>query len=200
MVASIQPQFNLTWLTFFIITATGFGILCWLVQSSPRFNLVEQQIQERLIHQQNHWWWRSIAVVFDPKTIVGWDFLLAAYLLVHGRVERAVYVLAMLATVDAFGILIKHMIKRQRPITFNQLTQTYSFPSGHTLGTTMMALMMSQLFSQPVMISLVWIAWGLVIICRLTLRAHYPADVGGAVLLAVSWWIGGDLIYLLIMR
>lgn len=200
VVAIIQPQINFTWLTLLAITTILFVILCWLIHASTRFSKYEERLQQRLLRQQNHWWWHVIAAVFDPKTIVAWDFLLAGYLFIIGKPARAVYVLAMLATVDAFGILVKHVLKRRRPTTFYKDTPTYSFPSGHTLGTTMMALMISMLFPQSLIIGLMFIAWLLVIICRLTLRAHYPADVVGAVLLAVSWWIGGELIYTLIMR
>ena len=129
-----------------------------------------------------------------------WDFLLAGLLMVQGRWLRAIYVLAMLASVDAFGIWVKHHLKRQRPATFGQATPTYSFPSGHTLGTTMMALMIGMLFPHLLIRSLVLLGWLLVIGCRLTLHAHYPSDVFGAIVLAYGWWIGGELLYILITR
>lgn len=177
-----------------------FGVLCWLVKNSARFSKFEERLQRRLLRPQSNWWWQLIAFLFDPKLMVLWDFILAAVLLLTGRWSRAVYVLATLGTVDAFGIFVKHHVKRQRPGEFMKDTTTYSFPSGHTLGTTMMALMITMLFASPWLHVLILVAWILVIACRLTLRAHYPADVLGAVLLADAWWIAAEYGYILLMR
>lgn len=199
MVAIIHPEINFIWGTLFICLTVLFSVLCWLVKDSTQFVQFEERLQTRFIHQQNHWWWQLIAIVFDPKTVVLWDFILAFFLLWMGRWPRAIFVLGALGTVDAFGIAIKHYIKRQRPEAAVQRA-TYSFPSGHTLGTTMMMLMITTLFTSPWIIGGAVVAWLLVIICRLTLQAHYPADVLGAVILAVVWWIGAEFLYLLIMR
>lgn len=196
----MHPQLTIGWLLQLLMTGLIFGSLCWGIRYSPQFSLVEERLQHRIIRQQNNWWWQLVATVFDPKTLVMWDFLLAGLLVVQGRSLRAMYVLVMLASVDAFGIWIKHHLKRQRPATFGKSTPTYSFPSGHTLGTTMMTLMIGMLFPNLLIRSLVLLGWLLVIGCRLTLHAHYPSDVLGAVVLAYGWWIGGELLYILITR
>lgn len=199
MVAIIQPKFNFWWGTQLLVAAIIFASLCWLVSRSRRFNEYETRLQQRLIRQQSNWWWHVIAVVFDPKTMVFWNFCLAGVLLFIGRWPRAIFVLACLGTVDAFGILVKHQIRRSRPADFVKATTTYSFPSGHTLGTTMMALIMTMLFPGWWQ-WLILLCWLLVIYCRLTLRAHYPADIVAAIALAYSWWIGAEWIYNLLMR
>ena len=63
-----------------------------------------------------------------------------------------------------------------------------------------MALMIQMLFTNFWVGGAVFIVWLLVIGSRLTLRAHYPSDIIGAILLAYGWWIGAELLYLLIMR
>lgn len=146
------------------------------------------------------WWWQAVALLFDPKLMVVWDLVLAAFLLMAGRLYRACWVLVSLGSLDAFGILIKHLVRRQRPSTEAHQRPHYSFPSGHTLGATMMALMMGLLFSSPLVHWLVFLLWLLIITSRLTLRAHYPTDVLGAILLAYGWFIGTELLYILIMR
>ncbi|WP_251548184.1 phosphatase PAP2 family protein [Limosilactobacillus caecicola] len=198
--ANIHPELNWFWATVWLIVSLLFVALCGLIKTSARFNTLDQRWQQRLFAQSDHWWWQAIAAVFDPKTLVVWDFALAGLLLCLGRPARAIYVLAALGTLDAFGIWVKHHVKRTRPTTFAKGTTTYSFPSGHTLGTTMLALMMTMLFANPFLNGLALLLWLLVIICRLRLQAHYPADVCGAVLLAISWWIGTEWLFLLIMR
>lgn len=196
----IQPQINWLWGWRLIITAGTFFILCWLVSHSQRFNEFEIEVQHHLRHQQTNWWWHFIARVFDPKLIVIWDFCLAGYLLLIDLPTRAVFVIATLGTVDAFGILVKHLVKRGRPDDFGQEQTTYSFPSGHTLGTTMMVLMINMVINIWWLNLLLIVIWLMVVYCRLTLRAHYPADVVGALLLAYSWLISAEWLYILIMR
>ena len=63
-----------------------------------------------------------------------------------------------------------------------------------------MALMFQMLFINHWGHIVILLIWLLVIVSRLTLHAHYPSDVIGALLLAYVWWIGAELLYLLIMR
>lgn len=64
----------------------------------------------------------------------------------------------------------------------------YSFPSGHVLSATIMSLMLWQIFGHIMGISLLItliIVWGLVVVSRLNMCAHYPSDVLGATTLAL---------------
>lgn len=200
MVAIIHPQFNGWWLGQLVVSGLLFVLLSILITCSPWLTAHEETMQEKWLHPSRHWSWQIIARVFDPKVVVIWDFLLAGWLLIQGRSPRAIFVLATLGTVDAFGIVVKHTLRRVRPTTFAQDTVSYSFPSGHTLGITIMALMIQMLFTNFWVGGAVFIVWLLVIGSRLTLRAHYPSDIIGAILLAYGWWIGAELLYLLIMR
>jgi membrane-associated phospholipid phosphatase len=68
------------------------------------------------------------------------------------------------------------------------MEEGYSFPSGHVLGATTMGLILLQLFAKDLglaFIITVIAVWIMVIISRLSLKAHYPSDIIGATSLAI---------------
>lgn len=197
--AIIQPELSAAWFFQLMIAGGLFVGLAGLVKYSPATTAFEQTWQKKIAINHDHWWWRIIACVFDPKALVVWDFILSGVLLFKGNIARAIWALLTLASCDLFGILVKHYVKRKRPDHRKQRA-SYSFPSGHTLGTTLM-LLMGQMFWHSAWAILIYVLiWGLVVYCRLTLCAHYLTDVLAAVSLAYAWWIASEMIYILIMR
>ena len=89
---------------------------------------------------------------------------------------------------DISGIILKRLIRRKRPILHSDMEEGYSFPSGHVLGATTMGLILLQLFAKDLglaFIITVIAVWIMVIISRLSLKAHYPSDIIGATSLAI---------------
>lgn len=83
---------------------------------------------------------------------------------------------------------MKKLIRRRRPIMHSDMENGYSFPSGHVLGATTMGLILLQLFAKEfglIFIIGIIALWVMVIISRLSLKAHYPSDIVGATSLAV---------------
>ena len=79
-------------------------------------------------------------------------------------------------------------MRRKRPILHSDLEEGYSFPSGHVLGSTVMALIIWRLFAGRLGNRLLWILlaiWLMVVISRISLKAHFPSDIIGATSLAV---------------
>lgn len=163
-------------------------LLIFNIKTSRRFNLYDHWLHNRLVRQRDGFRWQFIAFINDPKLMVVWAIFLASALIDQNKYFTALWVLGTLGFTDLIGIIMKKSIKRKRPIMASDLDEGYSFPSGHVLGATTMCLILIQLFGQklgPAFVLILIALWVMVIISRLSLKAHYPSDVIGATSLAI---------------
>ncbi|RHX81051.1 phosphatase PAP2 family protein [Lactobacillus helveticus] len=163
-------------------------LLIFNIKTSRRFNLFDHWLHHQLVKKNDGYKWQVIAFINDPKLMVVWDVLLAGLLLNEERNLTAIWVLGTLGFADASGIVMKKLIRRRRPIMHSDMENGYSFPSGHVLGATTMGLILLQLFAKEFgLIFIIGIValWVMVIISRLSLKAHYPSDIVGATSLAI---------------
>ncbi|WEB60866.1 phosphatase PAP2 family protein [Lactobacillus crispatus] len=166
-------------------------ILLWLIfniKNSRRFNLFDHWLHHQLVKRHDGYSWQVIAFINDPKLMVVWDVLLAGLLLNEERNLTALWVLGTLGFADISGIILKKLIRRQRPLMHSDKEDGSSFPSGHVLGATTMGLIVLQLFAKDLgtgFVIVVVALWAMVIFSRLSLKAHYPSDVLGATSLAI---------------
>lgn len=163
-------------------------LLIFNIKTSRRFNLYDHWLHHQLVKKHDGYKWQVIAFINDPKLMVVWDVLLAGLLLNEERNLTAIWVLGTLGFADASGIVMKKLIRRRRPIMHSNMENGYSFPSGHVLGATTMGLILLQLFAKEFgLIFIIGIValWAMVIISRLSLKAHYPSDIVGATSLAI---------------
>ncbi len=133
--------------------------------------------------------------------MVVWAVLLASELIDQGHPVTALWVLATLGFTDLAGIILKKLVRRRRPILHSDLEEGYSFPSGHVLGATTMALILVQLFGKQLgpWFGIVLVAlWLMVVVSRLSLKAHYPSDIIGATSLAICCFSISQQIFLAI--
>lgn len=175
---------------YFVLLLSA-AILLWLIfniKNSRRFNLFDHWLHHQLVKRHDGYSWQVIAFINDPKLMVVWDVLLAGLLLNEERNLTALWVLGTLGFADISGIILKKLIRRQRPLMHSDKEDGYSFPSGHVLGATTMGLIVLQLFAKDLGIGFVIVVvalWAMVIFSRLSLKAHYPSDVLGATSLAI---------------
>ncbi|MBW7987878.1 phosphatase PAP2 family protein [Lactobacillus helveticus] len=163
-------------------------LLIFNIKTSRRFNLFDHWLHHQLVKKHDGYKWQVIAFINDPKLMAVWDVLLAGLLLNEERNLTAIWVLGTLGFADASGIVMKKLIRRRRPIMHSDMENGYSFPSGHVLGATTMGLILLQLFAKEFgLIFIIGIValWVMVIISRLSLKAHYPSDIVGATSLAI---------------
>jgi undecaprenyl-diphosphatase len=95
------------------------------------------------------------------------------------------------------NLLMKSVFRRSRPVFEHPLVDiaTYSFPSGHTVGTTLFygvlaAYLMGRSASvgkRAAILGAATMMVALVGISRDYLGAHYPSDVAGAILEGLAW-------------
>ncbi len=175
---------------YFVLLLSA-AILLWLIfniKNSRRFNLFDHWLHHQLVKRHDGYSWQVIAFINDPKLMVVWDVLLAGLLLNEERNLTALWVLGTLGFADISGIILKKLIRRQRPLMHSDKEDGYSFPSGHVLGATTMGLIVLQLFAKDLgtgFVIVVVALWAMVIFSRLSLKAHYPSDVLGATSLAI---------------
>ena len=175
---------------YFVLLLSA-AILLWLIfniKNSRCFNLFDHWLHHQLVKRHDGYSWQVIAFINDPKLMVVWDVLLAGLLLNEERNLTALWVLGTLGFADISGIILKKLIRRQRPLMHSDKEDGYSFPSGHVLGATTMGLIVLQLFAKDLgtgFVIVVVALWAMVIFSRLSLKAHYPSDVLGATSLAI---------------
>ena len=171
-----------------LLSALILILLIFNVRNSRRFNLFDHWLHHKLIRMRDGIGWQIIAFINDPKLLVVLDVFLASFLISNNENLLAFWALFTLGFTDLIGIFLKKWMRRKRPILHSDLEDGYSFPSGHVLGSTVMALIIWHLFAGQLGNSLLWvllIIWLMVVISRISLKAHFPSDIIGATSLAV---------------
>ena len=104
---------------------------------------------------------------------------------------------ASLAGAALLNLLAKQAIARPRPLFHDPsvVTTTYSFPSGHTMGTTAVYAALAIIVARRTRYAPFVIAGSaamivLIALSRIYLGAHYVSDVVGGVLLGLAWVLG----------
>ena len=126
--------------------------------------------------------------------------LVAVAALVRGR-ERPSDVargIGCVATGAALGELLKTMLERLRPRALPITSGANSFPSGHIMNTTLVALAAWLLVRRSraprwirgLAATLALASVGVQIVARVGRGSHWVTDVPGSVLLAVAWTLG----------
>lgn len=183
----------LTWLVIAIMAAIGLVLLCtYVMKSSPaRWDLyfTQHAAGSPVI-------WQTIARLSDPLLMVLYAFILAGILRCQGCFQSAIWVLGTLGITDGVGIWLKRLVRRSRPAA---VRAHYSFPSGHVLGATVMALLLLSLYRTLWLRLLVIIIWLLIATSRLFLKAHYLSDILGAICLAICVFSLSRIMILLLL-
>lgn len=97
---------------------------------------------------------------------------------------------------DALAWGVKQLIHRPRPLMAVIPENGFSFPSGHVFSAVLLALILGRLIKHQVLprlvkdslVGMLMIGVVLIMVARIGLRAHFPTDTLGSVLLAFAWW------------
>lgn len=135
--------------------------------------------------------------------VVPADVLLVLVLLARRRWRRAAFAAVATAGSGLLNVAAKHLFARVRPELWDPIApeSTYSFPSGHAMGSMTLALVLVML-AWPTrarwrVVAVMVVFVPLVGVSRVYLGVHYPSDIlaGWA---AASIWVVGS--WLLLMR
>ncbi|MEX0748577.1 MAG: phosphatase PAP2 family protein [Candidatus Saccharimonadales bacterium] len=191
-------------LVIFTVLAIGFAQLLEEVHEGDTMYLdkiVLQQIGQSITDSWNRFY--SIATRFGGTPFITLATIVLLYVLLWQRwYYRAVFMVVNVVGAGVATTAIKLLVGRERPSLWERIVEetSYSFPSGHAVGS--MALAIS-------LVVICWPTrwrWSVVIFStlyvliigysRLYLGVHYPTDVIGGWLLALAWAMtSGSLLY-----
>lgn len=144
----------------------------------------------------------AVTFIGQPIIVIG-----IACVLIVGSWLKGFHKIAYagIGTLIAFGgnTTIKHIVHRSRPDTIyveNMRIHSYSFPSGHTFGSTVVYGLLAYLVLRHLPQPWNYITFGLLItliilvgISRVFLGAHFPSDV-------IAGWLLGAISLILIIK
>lgn len=105
----------------------------------------------------------------------------------------AVWLFMLFFGTNALALLLKDIIARHRPMNQLVFDSGYSFPSGHTISTFLLMILVLVVARQRlrrVLSQVVFVIFALVIFSRLYLENHFLTDILGSLLLGASSYYG----------
>ena len=183
-----------------LAAAWMFGAIAEDVVTGDRITLVDARITQWLHEHASAGLtrWMLLATDLHSTIAVSCYSAVVAICFVHARQWRRLVTLAVcMAGGLALNVAMKLAFHRARPV-FDQPLLTlssYSFPSGHVVGSTIMyGLAVAWVFTRTrrlawraLAIGTAALAIALVAFTRLYLGVHYLTDVGAAFLEGVAW-------------
>lgn len=135
------------------------------------------------------------AKYFDVLTVVVMTLVTAAYFIYRNYYIFSIWLITVVASGGILGILLKKLFHRPRPYDHLLQDTGFSFPSGHSLSSTLFALIvliiliprLQKFFPQFIANVLVLVCWWSILLSRMYFHAHFLTDVIGGVTFSVFW-------------
>lgn len=183
------------------------GLLCWMVsQKFTPFIRFEQQTRQ-LFQQQfgqpqmnySDGWLNSVLtflVTYGSATFLSIaTSIIGALLFLTGDRSLGIWFIGVVSTGGLFGVLLKNIFQRNRPLEHLPFDQGFSFPSGHAIASSLFFLSLLFVFLPMIqhfavrtgLTILVLFAWGGILFSRLYFHAHHLGDLLAGVSLAFFW-------------
>lgn len=127
---------------------------------------------------------KYVSLIFHDKILLIIMGVLGLFLFYIKEYKKSVFILSTAFMGGFLGLLIKNLVKRQRPLY--ELYDGYSFPSGHSLVVTIFFLSLIFIINKKkILETLSSICLFIVPVSRIMLGAHYITDVLAGVLLGI---------------
>jgi undecaprenyl-diphosphatase len=178
--------------------ATGFAHLGLEVRE-PGTTYADQQLVGRVADMTRSWpltLSETVSLFGTAPLVAVVTAIVGASLGRNGCWAEIVLLIAAVVGAVLLSPLTKHLVGRSRPTAFFRTSATgYSFPSGHTLNATCLALALGFILWYLPWHHEMKVAWTLVLAfsvasvgaSRVVLGVHYPTDVLGGFLLGAAW-------------
>ena len=151
-----------------------------------------------------HGFYELVSFLASPKAGILWILLIAFFLWGFKYKIQALWGLSLVLGGDALNEIIKHLVRRPRPLLHPLADTGYSFPSGHVFSTFLIIsviwlVIIPLIKNQKLRFSaqIVCVLWVIVtMLSRIYLNAHYATDTIGAVVIAYAWLQIAEILYI----
>ena len=150
-----------------------------------------------------------VASYFDTKPIIAITIVVGIVLILRRQIIIGIWLMYVVASGGIIGLVLKALIKRPRPLHHLPIDDGYSFPSGHSLASTLLIwaiifVVLPLIKKENVRRIVGWLLvllWVLILFSRLYFAAHHFGDVLGGVSFSLAWlWLNMALYPKIFMR
>lgn len=147
---------------------------------------------------------KHLTVLANTPVVIGYTVVLVIFLLLKKKYALAGFSTFVMAFANGNNWLLKHIVQRPRPTVPHLVKATgYSFPSGHSAGSmsiclvlfiVVLVLMKKGILKRLLLIILPIIPF-IIGMSRIYVHVHYPSDVVGRFIEAITFFLLGLLIF-----
>lgn len=145
----------------------------------------------------------ALATYGDVLTFVVMSIVIAIILLFKRYYVLSLWLLGTVASGGILGIVFKDLIHRHRPYDHLLADTGFSFPSGHSLSSTLIVIIIFAVFlprvkQRAIQVSIgvvLFVLWTSILFSRMYFHAHFLTDVMGGVSLGIAWVMGAIMLY-----
>lgn len=135
------------------------------------------------------------AKYFDVLTVVVMTLITAIYFIRKHYYAFSIWLITVVASGGLLGLLLKQLFHRPRPYDHLLQDTGFSFPSGHSLSSTLFALIVLfiliprlQNFWLELLANIIVLScWWSILFSRMYFHAHFLTDVMGGVSFSIFW-------------
>ncbi|AVK61537.1 PAP2 family protein [Lactobacillus sp. CBA3605] len=183
--------------TVLFISLAGMVAMNWPLGLAQFDTSIQLAIQP-LVTSQTTWFLTLAAMTGSPVVVIMLVMVMVVWYFCRDERVLAIWLGGTLLGGEGLAFMFKEVIQRARPTQQLVAESGFSFPSGHAFSAALLVLIVifvivPQFKNPEVQLIVILTAgvWFLVIaFSRIYLRAHFPSDIIGSVLLALAWWSG----------
>lgn len=146
---------------------------------------------------------KTLTFFGSPAVALLFSAILAVFFFYKREWVTSLWITFTILGGDAIAFIVKEVVRRPRPLGIIGGDTGFSFPSGHVFGTTILIFFVIYIIGPRIksyenrilLTSIMWLWLIIILISRICLRSHYPSDVLGSILLAISWWKFAQVLY-----